>query len=126
VSNGQRPDLTERGSASIFVLVGAALLLLIGLSVAVRTTAVLARHRAESAADLAALAGAAQIGVSSNPCSAAQEIARANRARLVDCRADVDDSGRSGTVITQVEVDVSFAVIGRRTVRCAARAARLP
>jgi secretion/DNA translocation related TadE-like protein len=126
VSRSRRGERAERGSASIFVLVGSALLLVIGLSVAVRTTAVLARHRAESAADLAALAGAAQIGVSNDPCPAADTIARANRALLIACRADVDATGRSGTVTTQVQVEVSFAVIGTRTVRSTARAGRLP
>ena len=53
----------DRGSATIWVLACCALLLVVGRSSALRTAAVLARHRAEGAADLAALAAAGRIGV---------------------------------------------------------------
>jgi len=53
----------ERGSATIWVLACCALVMLVGFLGVARTQAVLARHRAGAAADLAALAGAGRIGV---------------------------------------------------------------
>jgi secretion/DNA translocation related TadE-like protein len=116
----------ERGSASVLVLAGAALVLVIGLVVAVRTSAILARHRAESAADLAALAAAGQIGVGPAPCAAAATIAVANSATLVSCTPSLDADGRSGTVIVRVQVRANLPIVGARTVQAQARAGRLP
>ena len=67
----RRAGPADRGSASIWVLACAALLLVVAATVAIRASATLARHRAESAADEAALAAAAQIGVGAQPCDAA-------------------------------------------------------
>jgi secretion/DNA translocation related TadE-like protein len=116
----------ERGSASVFVLAGAALVLVIGLVVAVRTSAILARHRAESAADLAALAAAGQIGVGPAPCAVAATIAVANAATLVSCTPLLDADGRSGTVVVQVRVAAHLPMVGDRSVQAQARAGRLP
>ncbi len=60
----------------------------------VRAVAVLGRHRAESAADLAALAAAGRIGMSGSPCAAAEVLAGNNGARLVSCDLRLD-AGRA-------------------------------
>jgi secretion/DNA translocation related TadE-like protein len=123
------PGSNERGSASIWVLTGGVLVLSIALVVMVRTTAVLARHRAEAAADLSALAAAAGIGVdasSSVICARALRIARVNGADLRDCQVRADPSGRSGEVRVRVSLTVRLAGIGTRTVNASARAGRLP
>jgi secretion/DNA translocation related TadE-like protein len=49
------------------------------------TAAVSARHRAESAADLAALAGAAAVRDGGDGCRAAARVATANRATVARC-----------------------------------------
>jgi len=55
--------------------------------------AVLARHRAEAAADLAALAGARVIADGAgDPCLEAAQVAAAARARVVACEAFSDGS----------------------------------
>jgi secretion/DNA translocation related TadE-like protein len=114
----------ERGSASIWVLTGAALVLLIAVTTMVRTSAVLARHRAEFTADAAALAAAAQIGVSENACAAATQIAQASGARVRSCVLVIDVGGRSGTVEIGIEVDVRLPLVGAGRVVASARARR--
>ena len=98
VSDARRVAVDDRGSASIWVLACAALVVLIALAFTGWDTATLARHRAEAAADLAALAAAAQIGIGDDPCGAARKIATANGAQLGTCTVAVDATGRSGTV----------------------------
>lgn len=115
----------DRGSASIWVLACSALVLVIGVIGAVRTSAVLARHRAESAADLAALAAAGQIGVSEQMCAAARSIAAANGAHVLRCTPAVAADGRSGTVTVRVEVRVHLPVVGTRAAVASARAGRV-
>ncbi|WP_375477432.1 Rv3654c family TadE-like protein [uncultured Jatrophihabitans sp.] len=116
----------ERGSASLWVLAGCSLLLVVAAAATLRGLAVLARSRAEAGADLAALAGAAQIGVSSASCSAAAIVARRNAARLVTCSVSLDPAGRSGTVTVRVSATAWLPLVGSRAVSATARAGRLP
>jgi secretion/DNA translocation related TadE-like protein len=118
----------ERGSASVWVVVAGLLVLLAATVVAARTEAVLARHRAGVAADLAALAAAGQIGVrpTEELCSRAAKVAAADGGSVVSCTADLGPDGRSGTVLVTVAVNVSLPFVGRQQVRASARAARLP
>jgi secretion/DNA translocation related TadE-like protein len=119
---GGRPG--ERGSVSIWVLVCGALLILVSYASAVLAEGVLARHRAEAAADLAALAAAGQIGVSGDVCPAAARIARANSAALRDCQPALAPDGRSGVVRVRVGLRVHLPVVGAREVVASARAGR--
>src|SRR5690348_3725282 len=68
----------ERGSATIWVLAAAVLLFVLAAVATLRGVAVLARHRVEGSADLAAVAGAAQLGTAGSPCGAAARITTAN------------------------------------------------
>lgn len=135
---------TERGSASIWVLACCVLLVAVGAAGVTRTEAVLARHRAEAAADLAALAAAGRIGVvdagaaghgPAGPggvpgdeavCAAARAIAVANQAEVSACTTNLGADGRSGTVLVRVSASVRLPLVGGRTVGASARAARLP
>ncbi|MGH8960852.1 MAG: Rv3654c family TadE-like protein [Jatrophihabitantaceae bacterium] len=116
----------ERGSASVWVLACCGLLVLVGTVGVLRTQAVLGRHRAEGAADLAALAAAGQIGVSEDICTAARSVAAANAATVDSCVPAVAVDGRSGTVRVQVTMDVRLPVVGDRSVVASARAGRDP
>ena len=80
----------ERGVATAWAVVLIAVLCLVAFVVAGRTALVGARHRAESAADLAALAGAVAARDGADPCAAAAAIAAANDGRLIHCAADRD------------------------------------
>lgn len=116
----------DDGSATIFVVGALAVLLLVALAVTVRTAAVAARHRAEGAADLAALAGAGRIGLTGPPCDAASRVASANGADLRGCRVTLNASGRSGTVDVTVVAAVRLPITGSQTITAHARAGRLP
>ncbi len=90
--------LAAIGSASMLAI------LLIGLQLA---GAVIARHRAEAAADVAALAGAAQVLLDAGAaCSRAGEIAAANGALLADCAIQEMD------LTVTVAVPVSLGILG--------------
>jgi secretion/DNA translocation related TadE-like protein len=116
----------ERGSASIWVLAGAALVLLAAVTIVIRTGATLAGHRAEFAADAAALAGATQIGIQGQPCAAADRVARLNGAQLRTCRVRLAENGRSGQVAVVVVVDTVLPILGAGSVQASADAARDP
>ncbi|WP_256385834.1 Rv3654c family TadE-like protein [Jatrophihabitans sp. GAS493] len=123
---GSRRSGSERGAGVVWVVAFSAVLLLLATVVAVRTTAVLARHRAESAADLAALAAATRIGVGTDECDAARMVAAANRAALVGCDLTLDSDGRSGEVRIVVHLPVQLGLgLGHQLVTASARAARL-
>jgi hypothetical protein len=100
-------DEAESGSASIWVLAMAALILLAAASAGLDGAAVAARHRAGAAADLASLAAAAQLakklaaapaagvdsGVDSGvdaaaACATASRVAASNGAKLQGCVVD--------------------------------------
>jgi len=114
----------ERGSASIWVVACCALLLAVAFASTLRVAAVLARHRAESAADLAALAAAGQIGVSDGICPAAARIAVANGVSVQQCLSSLAADGRSGTVTVRISMQVRLPVVGVREVIASARAGR--
>lgn len=111
---------------TLWVTVTGALLLVVGTVAVGRTAAVLARHRADAAADLAALAAAGRIGVGGNPCAEARRLAELNSATMRKCRATLDSGGRSGTVEVEVTASVRLPFAGSRTVHASARAGRLP
>jgi secretion/DNA translocation related TadE-like protein len=76
---------SERGAAT-FVMLGV-LAVVISLAVAVMILGgyVVAVHRARTAADLAALSGAAEFARGGEPCPVARRAAVENQAKLVSC-----------------------------------------
>lgn len=86
-----RRDRGEGGAATVLVVACLALLLMIGAATGVATALFRAHRSAQSAADLAALAGAAARQRGGDACPAASRIAAANRAELVECRLEGDD-----------------------------------
>ncbi len=107
----------DRGSATVWVLAAGLLTVLVALASSAAAAAVVARHRAEGAADLGALAGSARVfegeGVA---CRVAAEIVAANGGSLVACRLDGLD------LIVTAEVDTVGAAELGGTARAAARA----
>ncbi|HXB88490.1 Rv3654c family TadE-like protein [Mycobacterium sp.] len=78
-------------------------------------SAVVARHRAQAAADLAALAAAARLAAGpESACAQARAVAREMRVSTISC--DVDD------LDVVVTVDARVAVGGWASARAAARA----
>jgi secretion/DNA translocation related TadE-like protein len=117
---------SDRGSATIWVLACTALIVALGMVGVAQATAVLARHQAERAADLAALAAAEQIGRTADPCAAARRISLANGVDLQRCETFLDPSARSGTVIVVLAKTARLPMVGDRVVTARARAGRLP
>ena len=107
----------DRGSATIWLL---GLVALIGLATTagvVHGSAVVARHRAETAADLAALAAAVRVSLGeSDACGAASTIAHRNGAELTGCVVSGAD------VEIAVARPVSLGRLGLRTAAARARA----
>jgi secretion/DNA translocation related TadE-like protein len=84
------PRRPETGSGVVLVLGLAAVTIGLGVVLTALGAAAVARHRAESAADLAALAAAA--GWPAPDCGRAQPVAAAAGARVLDCRTLPDGS----------------------------------
>jgi secretion/DNA translocation related TadE-like protein len=103
----------ERGSGT-FLMVGImAVLLFVSLGGICIAGYLVAGHRARSAADLAALSGAAAFARGQDACSAARGNARANGAEVVDC-SQVGDA-IDFVVTVQVEISVKITVPGLPT-----------
>ena len=97
--------MIERGSVTILVATGALLLSLSGLAVADVGAMLVARGRAQSAADAAALAAVAQqapiLDQGSDPEGAARDTAERNGVILLSCECEV------GTTDAIVEVEMT-------------------
>lgn len=120
----------DEGSGTVLVLSLVAVVAVLAMSVGLLGTVVLARHRAESAADLAALAAAdlfldpltpAPGGAGGDPCRQARIVAEANGARLVECRGDL-----ASAVTVRVAVALPGALGPLGPAFAVARAGRSP
>ncbi|HEX7355837.1 MAG TPA: Rv3654c family TadE-like protein [Mycobacteriales bacterium] len=106
----------DRGSATIWVLTGTALLLVVTSAAVLLAAVAQARQRAAAAADLAALAAAAS--PPQQACATAARSAAANGARLLACTpADGDVSVRAA-----IPLPAAAAVFGAGWVSVSARA----
>ena len=93
-----------------------------GLVVLALGSALVARHRAASAADLGALAGAqAMLAGTPQICGSAQEVITAHGARLTACVLEPDERG-SPSVRVVAEVPFSFGRLHFPAARAQARA----
>lgn len=94
-----------------------AVLLSITMGVVAVGTAVAARHRAQAAADLAALAAAGRVATGRQAaCAWAASVARAMRTDVSDCRVDALD------VVVSVETRIDLGRFGIGTAGAIARA----
>ncbi|MDT5076580.1 MAG: hypothetical protein QOJ80_1217 [Mycobacterium sp.] len=107
----------DRGSATVVAVAMLALLMSIALGVMVFGMAVVARHRAQAAADLAALAAAGRLASgSAAACAAASSVAGAMRSTITSCRVEQLD------VVVGVDVPVQLGRWGVGAARALARA----
>ncbi|MFF0489501.1 Rv3654c family TadE-like protein [Nocardia sp. NPDC004068] len=105
----------DEGGATVLACVAVAALLALTLLTGQVGAVIAARHRAQSVADLGALAAAGALD-SGTGCERAEEIARRMRARVLEC----DVAGWDVTV--RVEASVVAGPLAARPVRAAARA----
>ena len=121
----------EGGSAVLTVPLAVVLFAMAALALGDLTGALVARARATTAADAAALAAAVEValGGAAPPEAAARTLARANGARLVSCTCPGPGARPGGPATVVVEVAVPFRprlVPGELTVRARARADAAP
>lgn len=81
----RRPD--ESGAVTVVVVAMAGVLMFVMVGLGAAGGLVVAQRRAQAAADLSALAGAASVG---DACAEADRVAAANRAAVDVCRLDGD------------------------------------
>lgn len=107
----------EAGVATVFATLALAGLLVLTVLVGQVGAGVVARHRAQAAADLAALAAAgALVHGAAQACTEGGEIARRMRMTIRGCEVAEWD------VVVTVEGKVPMGLLGDRTVRAMARA----
>ena len=106
----------ERCSVVPMVVACIGVLVMVGLACALCVALVAAHRQAQSAADLAALAGAQALSRGREPCVVASAVARSNAAVLTECRSDAT------SVRVMVEVDGPGRGSARVGVRAEARA----
>ncbi|HWC24835.1 MAG TPA: Rv3654c family TadE-like protein [Flexivirga sp.] len=92
----RRRASSERGSATVLVVMAIGVVLLCLAGALALLSAVQASHRARAAADLAALAGAqvlvgGGVGGAGSPCDVAAGVAARNGAALIECSIAGDD-----------------------------------
>lgn len=107
----------ERGSATVYVLTVAVLLMAVTLGAAGFAGLATAKHRATAAADLAALAAAS---AGDAGCALAGRTAARNGGRMSECTRE----GRDVTVIVEVVARAPFGL--RPTLQARARAGPAP
>ncbi|OPE51589.1 hypothetical protein BST27_24090 [Mycobacterium intermedium] len=106
------PNRGERGGATVLAAAMVAVLLVSTGAVAYLGAAVVARHRAQAAADLAALAGAARLPAgAAAACTRATEVARSMAIDDAQCAVENLD------VVVTVEVTVASAGAARAAAR---------
>ena len=81
----------ERGAVTVLAVAILGVLVLLAAAFAVAETMVVAHRRAQSAADLAALAGASAAQQARDPCAAASQVAAANDAVVTNCSVVLRD-----------------------------------
>ena len=107
----------DRGSVTVLVVAFIAALWLAVTAAAAYGGAVLGRHRAGTAADLAAFAAAVHVlDGESRACSVASQVAMRNGGVLTSCRIGGED------VEVKVSRSVEIAGVGLRTAAARARA----
>jgi secretion/DNA translocation related TadE-like protein len=107
----------ERGSATLVAVAMMALVMSIALGAMVLGSAVIARHRAQASADLAALAAASRLASGGEAaCVWASSVAGAMHSVVASCRVEDLD------VIVGVDVPVDLGRWGLGSARAAARA----
>ena len=99
----------DSGSATVLVLSLAVVLVLVGAVLAAVGAAVVARHRAQSAADLGALAAAQRaLDGEGGACAAARGVVEAVGARLDSCALQ----GADAVVVAVVDLRGRLSTIG--------------
>jgi secretion/DNA translocation related TadE-like protein len=118
----------DRGAGTVIVIGLMAVALTAGLATVAAGQIVVARSRAITAADAAALAAAVHTfpPAGGGPVAAARSLAARNGARLLSCRCSVDPTLQPRSVEVRVEVVAEVILVGAVRVAASSRAEYLP
>ena len=119
-----RPHLRERGSGTVLMAAVMGVVVTVSGAAMVIAGYLVGHHRARSAADLAALSGAAAHVRGQDACGEARRIARQNGAKVIRCSWVGDDIDFVVTVRTSVATPSRLPGLPR-TVEGEAHAGRL-
>ncbi|GFG66019.1 hypothetical protein MKUB_35090 [Mycobacterium kubicae] len=108
----QRPSRNDQGAATVVAAIMVAVLLCVTVAGVYLGSVVIARHRAQAAADLAALAAAARLPEGAG-AACARATAVAQQMGVGNSQCAVDDLD----VIVTAEVPVAFAGVARAAAR---------
>jgi secretion/DNA translocation related TadE-like protein len=109
---------TEDGIATVFAVTAVGLICVLAVALVQVGLVVVAKHRAQTAADLAALAGSAAILRGQDGCATARSVAARNGAGLDRCRADL--------AVVTVAAERPAELLGRFRFRASAEARAAP
>ena len=112
MTRGDRPSGGERGSATVLMAAVMGVVVTLGAAAMVVAGYLVGHHRARSAADLAALSGAAAYAHGEDACDEARRIGRQNGAEVTSC--------------TRVGDEIDFVVTVRTAVPARSRLPGLP
>ncbi|MFC4529767.1 Rv3654c family TadE-like protein [Sphaerisporangium dianthi] len=113
----ERTGARDRGSGTIWVVASMALIWFTAGTLVLAGAARIARHRARSAADLSALAGASRVLIApETACRHARDLAVANHASITRCQV------RGTVVVVRVEVPLRLPWFGDHHATAEARA----
>lgn len=115
----------DAGSATVLVLGVAMVVVSAVCAMLMLGSAICARHSAQAAADLAALAAAQRIGVDGSSCAAAEAVAAANAVALDACDVRISADGRSGAVDVSVSRPVGTGALAHWAAEARSTAERL-
>ena len=113
----------DHGNASVAVVGGMAMIMVFILGLSDLAVFYIARTRAQTAADSASLAAAAELipGIGEDPEATAREFAQANGAKLIDCDCAMGSSVAQVSVSVPIHMSMSaFAAI--KEVKASSRA----
>lgn len=104
----------QRGSASVLMMAVMGVVVTLAAAAILIAGYLVAHHRARSAADLAALSGAAAYARGAEACDQAKATARQNGARVTRCDRVGDEVDHVVTVRVVVEVATRWPGLPRR------------
>ncbi|MQY17959.1 Rv3654c family TadE-like protein [Nocardia macrotermitis] len=110
------PRPTERGAATVTACLALTALLAATLLFVQVGVVIIARHRAQAAADLGALAAAGALATGTDACARARDLGQRMRVRVRSCVVD----GWDVTVVA--ELTAALGPLGTPDVRAVARA----
>jgi hypothetical protein len=120
----------DRGAAGLAVAAVAGLVVLLTIAIVTVAGVQIARMRATTAADAAALAAAPvtflPFGAEGTPREEAQRFARLNGASVVVCRCEIDRSFEPRSAEVRVRVAVDLPLLGGLSVEATGRAEFVP